>query len=365
MYLSFLKRKIAYVLILASVLLCVFNGSSITAKADNVDFSPIFDAVYYADNNPDLYEAYEYNEAALFNHFIILGMKEGRQASEEFDVTSYKARYFDLVTLYGDKLELYYYHYLFYGKAEGRDGSKDDSLTEKTIRKNSLAYKKALATVTLDDVKQYYDSSVFVGDSIMVGFQYYAGTVSESSVSASEFLAAKSFAVVHAISSVSEDEHQPVYNGVKLNVWDHLAAMPDNDKVFLMFGTNDLVMFTPDRTISRYDILMDKIRETRPDIEIYIISMTSTYPGAGKNNLNNLNIAYMNSVLEMQAPFKNYKFVDLNSYVTDEKYDLIPELSSDKYVHHTIASYKTIWEKVFYNFAADEIAKLRMTKREK
>lgn len=338
----------------------VFNCNLLEANAEDTDFSPVFDPVYYADNNEDLLEMYGYDETRLFDHFIRLGMKEGRRASEEFDVRSYKARYFDLRTWYGEKLELYYYHYVFYGKAEGRDASFDENITEHNLRSNSLAYKKAVASVSLGDVKAYYDSAAFVGDSIMVGFQYYAGVMPAASVSSSDFLAARSFAVVHAISSLEEDEHQPVFEGEKRNVWDHLALMENDDKVFLMFGTNDLIMATPDRTISRYDILMDKIRETRPDIDIYIIGMTSVYPGVNKNYLNNRNIAYMDAVLEMQAPFKNYKYVDINSYVTDENYDLIAELSSDNYVHHTITSYKTIWEKVFYDFAADEIANSRI-----
>ena len=38
-----------------------------------------FDYIRYADENPDLYEAFGYNRDLLYSHYSLSGKKEGRQ----------------------------------------------------------------------------------------------------------------------------------------------------------------------------------------------------------------------------------------------------------------------------------------------
>ena len=53
----------------------------------------IFDARTYADLNQDLKNAFGYNEQALKNHWLNIGIGEGRQASIAFDVKYYLENY--------------------------------------------------------------------------------------------------------------------------------------------------------------------------------------------------------------------------------------------------------------------------------
>lgn len=85
-----------------------------------IDYSLVFDPVYYADKYADLKNAFGTNQSRLFSHFIIYGMKEGRQASENFNVTVYKNRYEDLQKAFGSDLPSYYKHYILYGYREKR-----------------------------------------------------------------------------------------------------------------------------------------------------------------------------------------------------------------------------------------------------
>lgn len=87
---------------------------------NGVDYSPVFDPVYYASHHADVKAAYGTDATKLFNHFTIYGMKEGRQANEKFNVIKYRDRYLDLQKAYGSNLKLYYYHYIVYGIKEGR-----------------------------------------------------------------------------------------------------------------------------------------------------------------------------------------------------------------------------------------------------
>lgn len=86
-----------------------------------LDYSPVFDAEYYLDRYKDLKAAYGNNVPALFHHFIVHGMNEGRQAADLFNVLAYKARYSDLQKAFGENLPLYYQHYIRFGINEGRN----------------------------------------------------------------------------------------------------------------------------------------------------------------------------------------------------------------------------------------------------
>ena len=88
--------------------------------ASNVDYKSIFDAHFYADKYPELKATYNYDEEALYNHFIFFGMKEGRSPSSEFVLEYYIHNNKDLVEAFKDDNEKYYEHYVTRGKVEGR-----------------------------------------------------------------------------------------------------------------------------------------------------------------------------------------------------------------------------------------------------
>lgn len=86
----------------------------------NVDYSLVFDPIYYSNTYSDLKAAFGTDSAKLFNHFCVYGMKEGRVASSTFNVNKYKSYYADLRNVFGNNLPLYYEHYVNYGYKENR-----------------------------------------------------------------------------------------------------------------------------------------------------------------------------------------------------------------------------------------------------
>lgn len=113
--------------ILAAVVmaLSIMVITEVNADAANIDYTSIFNATYYAAKYPDVAALVGTDETALFNHFITVGIAEGRQGCEEFNVTAYRTRYADLEKAYGSNLRMYYLHYALVGKAEGRNGRVD------------------------------------------------------------------------------------------------------------------------------------------------------------------------------------------------------------------------------------------------
>ena len=88
----------------------------------NADYyTPIFDAIFYANKYSDLKNAFGYDEVRLFSHFINYGMREGRQASPNFNQHIYKKNYEDLRNAFGNDNTKYYIHFLKYGIREKRN----------------------------------------------------------------------------------------------------------------------------------------------------------------------------------------------------------------------------------------------------
>lgn len=85
-----------------------------------VDYSLIFDPVFYSNAYPDLQTAFGTDAAKLFCHFCQYGMKEGRVASSSFNVRRYQSYHADLRKAFGNELPLYYRHYILYGHTENR-----------------------------------------------------------------------------------------------------------------------------------------------------------------------------------------------------------------------------------------------------
>lgn len=91
------------------------------------DYDAIFDADYYLEQNPDVYE----NIVSRFTsdgnlkgwalwHYCEFGMSEGRSGSENFKIFNYLAANADVYAAYQKDLKLATVHYLNFGKNEGR-----------------------------------------------------------------------------------------------------------------------------------------------------------------------------------------------------------------------------------------------------
>ncbi|MCR4610928.1 MAG: SGNH/GDSL hydrolase family protein [Lachnospiraceae bacterium] len=91
-----------------------------TSVYNGVDYSPVYDFNYYVENNADLYAAFRNKPEAAIKHFVESGMREARQASESFNVWTYANNYPDLAEAFWLDTPKYYRHYIDYGRFEGR-----------------------------------------------------------------------------------------------------------------------------------------------------------------------------------------------------------------------------------------------------
>lgn len=202
--------------------------------------------------------------------------------------------------------------------------------------------------LTEQELAQYYGGSVFIGDSIMLGFRNYSAK-RDTFVHDIKFLAAGSYSAFNAMKPVTGKNVHPLYEGKKYSVWE---AMPliGRQRVFILLGMNDIAVLGLEGARDTYKAFIDKILETSPDIEINIVSVTYTLKGQGKARLNNDNIAEYNVMLEEMAGENGWGYIDLCTPVSDGHGNLAKEYCSDGFVHLSKPAYEK-WEEELAKYA--------------
>lgn len=203
-------------------------------------------------------------------------------------------------------------------------------------------------TMTEEELAAYYGSSVFIGDSIMVGFRNYCAK-QKTFAHNIQFLAAGNYSVFNALKSVTANSVHPMYRGKKYQVWNAIPLI-GSQRVFLLLGMNDLSILGLEGARDQYKLLIDKILEVSPNVEIHLISVTYTLPNLGQKTLNNENIAQYNLLLQKMAAENGWGYIDLATPISDGNGNLAAECCSDGYVHLTKTAYG-LWENALVDYA--------------
>lgn len=214
-----------------------------------------------------------------------------------------------------------------------------------------------LRTVSEEEIDAYFDHTVLVGDSIMLGMRNYAARRADTYLGRIQFLAAGSFSVNHALRPIVGNNIQPLYQGQKRHVWESIAEMGAK-RVFILLGMNDMNISGAEGTAQKYKELLERIRESAPEAELHVVSLTYTLAGKGVDRLNNEEIRRYNALLSQMAEENGWGFLDLASPLSDENGDLAPVYCSDNYVHQTNAAYE-VWSQSLRNYAKHALEKLQ------
>ncbi len=173
-------KKVGKLLLIGLLSLC-FTVTAVPAKVAEAktttpDYSLIFDYNYYYKKYPDLHASCGKNPFKLFQHFITLGMREGRQGNEDFNVFNYAANNLDLIMRYGTAdLSLYYMEYITEGYEDGRncshpydgyDKDDDDEDGDKKSDSTLEGYENSMLS-SLNQVRTSSDKDRFATNSAL------------------------------------------------------------------------------------------------------------------------------------------------------------------------------------------------------
>ncbi len=240
--------------------------------------------------------------------------------------------------------------YVYAAESQPTKEQKAQVQTEETKEDNTS--EDNVPQITEEELAQYYGNSVFVGDSIMLGFRNYCTKKEDSFVHEIQFLAAGSYSAFNAAKPVTDKNVHPLYKGKKYQVWEAVRLM-GVERVFILLGMNDISILGLEGARDQYKEVIDKILEVNPDVEIHIMSTTYTLKNAGKGKLNNENIAKYNELLKKMAEENGWGYMDVATPISDGKGNLKSNYCSDEYVHLNSSAYD-IWETVLRNYAIEQ-----------
>ena len=180
-------------------------------------------------------------------------------------------------------------------------------------------------------VLHFFDDAAFIGDSVSMKLQNYH--VKYGTFGSATFLTAGSYSVKHAVN----DTLFLTYQGQQMRPEDALVACGAK-KVFILLGMNDVGAGGVEGTMQNWQILLSRIREKCPDIEIYIQSGTPIYIPGEKTKLNNKNMDLYNEQLKAFAAENGCHYVDIATVMKNPEGGLKESFCSDAYVHLTYAA---------------------------
>lgn len=206
----------------------------------------------------------------------------------------------------------------------------------------------------------FFADSVFVGDSLTVGFRDYCKTHPGSVASDStHFLARVSCSAKAAVSKNALTAHaniMPIYNGRVQYIEDSVSQLPNVSKMFICYGMNDLTTSTPKQFLSDFETLVSRITAKTPGLKVYVISIPCVMADVDNGNLNNKNIQAANLLLQDACARNDWGFINITEHLMGADNAIRPEYSADKYVHENSRAYK-IWDSVLKDYAFMEITK--------
>ncbi|MBQ7944234.1 MAG: hypothetical protein IJ326_09265 [Lachnospiraceae bacterium] len=208
--------------------------------------------------------------------------------------------------------------------------------------------------ISEEEIDAYFENSVFLGDSIMLGFRNYTRKqASDSFLKQIQFLAAGSYSASNSLWEVTTESVHPLYQGKKLQAWNSIEKIAP-DKVFICLGLNDLNISGLQGSLDNYKELIRRIQEKSPEVEIHIISMTYTLAGASSGKLNNDTIREYNLMLLDAAIENGWGYIDVANALADDNGDLAEAYCSDGFVHQTAAAYD-VWTVVLREYARADL----------
>lgn len=205
-----------------------------------------------------------------------------------------------------------------------------DSTKDTTESPTTVAEGTTLTTVTVEP--SYFDDALFIGDSRTVGIQLYG------------VLTGADFFCNTGMSIYSLRKANIEIDGVgKIGISD-LLKTKTYGKVYVMLGINE-ISYSFNGTVKKYKALLDEIRETQPNADIYIqANLHVTKERSDKDQyVNNANLDKFNKAIAQFADNKTIFYIDPNEYFDDAEGNLSTEYCSD--ASHIRTKYYKEWSK--------------------
>ncbi|RZT01996.1 GDSL-type esterase/lipase family protein [Cuneatibacter caecimuris] len=202
---------------------------------------------------------------------------------------------------------------------------------------------------TAEEVEEFYDNTLFIGDSIIVGFGRYLEALNSDCLSGPEVVASVGYSLQEALLPLEDCKRHPEYNGTQMTIFDAVSLIRP-EKIVLSFGLNDLNMNTVPQIVENYGKVIERLRQINPEVQIYIISCSWVFRGRESATLNNNNVKELNRQVSEFCAKNKVGFINMAPYLSDESGYLYSGYTSDFYIHQNANAYQT-WVQLLRRYA--------------
>lgn len=189
---------------------------------------------------------------------------------------------------------------------------------ESVVSPNNTAEAPAALTCENVDIENFFDTSLFIGDSRMQGLMIYSGVTGTGYTEPG--LDVKSVISKPFVWS----------NGVKITIPEALT-LTTYDHVFIKLGMNELGWRSTDLFIAEYGKFIDIVKNAQPNAKIYVMAIL---PVTEKKNsdgsvYNNARIAEFNALIGNMTANKGVNYLNLNLNLSDSNGFLPADATTD------------------------------------
>lgn len=193
---------------------------------------------------------------------------------------------------------------------------------DEAVRRSPKRYPPVIG----DTPMEYFEDVAIVGDSISyIMFQWE---------SLYNYLGDPVFMVRggSSLNGIDKNYMQIYYKGAEARLEEAILDA-GVDKVFIMLGQNDLRYRTIEETMGSWEVILGRIRELTPDVEVHIQSVIPEWLPTYENNDRNIKIVQCNEVLKTFAEENDCRYVDIYRYVEDHTGRMASTYELDKSIH--------------------------------
>ncbi|WP_097026299.1 GDSL-type esterase/lipase family protein [Clostridium peptidivorans] len=203
------------------------------------------------------------------------------------------------------------------GVAAGTTTNTDTNSSTNSSSNNTNATTNNSTSSNKEVNKAFFNTSMFLGDSITEGMWYYGA------LDTAHVIAKKGLSVFHATNEV-----------------ERLTASNPKD-IYILLGNNDLVdkNLTPEKFTNQYGVLIDSIKSKVPNTKIHVLSILPVTQAAEHKNpaFANSRINTFNAALQSLASEKGADYINARSIV-----DSNPSLHEQDGIHYKPSFYNLL-----------------------
>lgn len=201
----------------------------------------------------------------------------------------------------------------------------DDADALAQLSADELTQPRKLPPMDNREVCHFFDDTAFIGDSVSYSLMLWATQNGE--MGDATFLVRGGNGIAGYVNHYKTIGFQ----GEEMDIEEAVMECGAK-KVFIMMGVNDLGFMSVEQTMDYYRIMVDRILEKSPDVQIYVESCLPVWD-AGIQGTKNVDVDAFNAALEAYAEEMGFYYVEMASYIEDHTGGMPKAYCSDFSTH--------------------------------